>query len=441
MASDGISYIGLAFLTFQATFQTILICLIGYFSAKSGLLPKQAQKYLSHLNIDIFTPCLIFIKLASKLSLSVLVDVSVIPMLFVFSAIVTYGTAKLTSRIFQFNRRESNFVTAMAVFGNTSSLPVSVVLALAYTLPGLQWDQIPDDNGESIASRGILYLVIYQQLALILRWSWGYNTLLAKPTPQELEQEAFGGRILEHEPATSSETDSLLAESRKVGTPNYTLQESTTLPLAYSSTSSLESLQESSEPFADQKSVFHKAFKWFMGIMNPPLWAILASLIVALIPPLKYEIMLKGGFVQQTFTGAIHQVSNTAVPLVLIVLGASLIPDDTSSSVLSSKHYNKLIIGSLLSRIFLPAVVILPTVAVCAKYMTLFPILKDPCFLLVAFILTITPPAVQLSQICQINKVFEKEMAGILFWGYVVVILPVIIVTVVLVSQVTEWIQ
>ena len=79
--------------------------------------------------------------------------------------------------------------------------------------------------------------------------------------------------------------------------------------------------------------------------------------------------------------------------------------------------------------------------ALAAKYLPLSSILTDPVFILVAFILTITPPAVQISQICQINKVFEREMAGILFWGYVVIVLPVIIGAVLLASQVILWVN
>lgn len=44
---------------------------------------------------------------------------------------------------------------------------------------GLHWDQIPGDNDDEVAARGILYLLIFQQLGQLVRWSWGYHVLLA----------------------------------------------------------------------------------------------------------------------------------------------------------------------------------------------------------------------------------------------------------------------
>lgn len=38
---------------------------------------------------------------------------------------------------------------------------------------------MPNDNDDEVGARGILYLLIFQQLGQLLRWSWGYNVLLA----------------------------------------------------------------------------------------------------------------------------------------------------------------------------------------------------------------------------------------------------------------------
>jgi len=55
------------------------------------------------------------------------------------------------------------------------------VISLSQTLKGLHWDQIPGDNDDDVAARGILYLLIFQQLGQLVRWSWGYHVLLAPP--------------------------------------------------------------------------------------------------------------------------------------------------------------------------------------------------------------------------------------------------------------------
>jgi predicted permease len=67
----------------------------------------------------------------------------------------------------------------MKVFGNSNSLPISLVISLSQTLRGLHWDKVQNDNDDEVGARGILYLLIFQQLGQLLRWSWGYNVLLA----------------------------------------------------------------------------------------------------------------------------------------------------------------------------------------------------------------------------------------------------------------------
>lgn len=75
------------------------------------------------------------------------------------------------------------------VFGNSNSLPISLVLSLSRTIRGLHWDQIPGDNDEEVGARGILYLLIFQQLGQLLRWSWGLNVLLQRSTGDSSEEE------------------------------------------------------------------------------------------------------------------------------------------------------------------------------------------------------------------------------------------------------------
>ena len=64
------------------------------------------------------------------------------------------------------------------------------MISLSQTLKGLHWDKVPNDNDNEVGARGILYLLIFQQLGQLLRWSWGYNILLA---PAERYSEEDGG--------------------------------------------------------------------------------------------------------------------------------------------------------------------------------------------------------------------------------------------------------
>jgi predicted permease len=132
----------------------------------------------------------VFTKLASQLSAEKLPELAIIPIIFVIQTAVSYLCSIAISRTFRFKKRAQNFVTAMGVFGNSNSLPISLVLSLSKTLPGLHWDKIPGDNDDEVAARGILYLLIFQQLGQLVRWSWGYHVLLA---PAEKFTEEEGG--------------------------------------------------------------------------------------------------------------------------------------------------------------------------------------------------------------------------------------------------------
>ena len=60
--------------------------------------------------------------------------------------------------------------------------------------------------------------------------------------------------------------------------------------------------------------------------MNPPLWAVLASVTVALISPLQQELFYnKQGFLHNSLILAIDTAGAVAIPLILISLGASLV--------------------------------------------------------------------------------------------------------------------
>lgn len=105
----------------------------------------------------------------------------------------------------------ANSSLALQVFGNSNSLPISLVISLSQTLKGLHWDKIPGDSDDEVAARGILYLLIFQQLGQLVRWSWGYHVLLAPKEKYEeynserAEEGRFAGDAL-----GSEETDNLL---------------------------------------------------------------------------------------------------------------------------------------------------------------------------------------------------------------------------------------
>ena len=544
------NFLNLAGLVCEAVLEVVFVALPGFIVAYSGMFDANSQKFVAELNTIVFTPCLIFTKLAGQLNADKLGELAVIPFIFIAQTLVSWLSAQAMTRVFGFNKKEKkrqkNFVIAMGVFGNSNSLPISLVLSLSHTISGLHWDKVPGDNDNEVGARGILYLMIFQQLGQLLRWTWGYSVLL-KPASayeeDEREQDSAGARITEegryrddpndeevvdrnpNKPikttdsgfgsgwntplsttSASSNSDeddmplisttpangNIVKVNSRNTTPrsaNGTLEERsrstnhmTTFP-NFSTTSSHKSspppqgwkspfikikntLQHyytrtastistffsnlfRTLPFPVQKTLrvtHHYNTRFWAGVwrqMNPPLWAMLAALIVASIPKLQSIFFTPGTLVNNSVTAAIQQSGGVAVPLILVVLGANLarttIPQDQLPSDPEEKREERrLLFASIISRMLLPTIIMAPVLALMAKYLPIS-ILDDPIFIIVAFLLTGAPSALQLAQICQINNVFMGAMSQLLVASYVVAIFPSTLMLVLLALEVLEW--
>ena len=409
------------------------------------------------------------------------------------------------------------------------------MLSLSQTIKGLHWDKIANDNDDEVAARGILYLLIFQQLGQLLRWSWGYNVLLAPPEQPEEERNDWlergqarytdnphGGneRLLvdtsiedEDEQYGSNSSSETNVEERGVSKRvpdaphpeqhNVSGEQTPVTHRQYTSSISSEASsragftkpkpapgllptpangnvlpseqhnQTSASPSEDERvpngpwglsvrckifvkrqvrSVFHylsgmfaSAFetlpgplqtgllktytflRWFLlglwSFMNPPLWAMLVAIVVAAIPSLQNLFFSEGTFVKNSITSAVSQSAGVAVPLILVVLGANLarntLPENLTGMEQDKKEETKLLIAALVSRMLLPTIIMTPILALTAKY-TPISILEDPIFVIVCFLLTGAPSALQLAQICQINNVYMGTITRLLFQSYVV---------------------
>lgn len=453
------------------------------------------------------------------------------------------------------------------VFGNSNSLPISLVLSLSQTLKGLHWDKIPGDNDDEVAARGILYLMIFQQLGQVVRWSWGYHVLLApKSKYEEYNQESaeegryrddpegdepeqgeshpvivgVSSRSDEDEDESDEDDADLMVHSpvteysdvfdpsgrtpvapRSRGSP-YTSDaeddngsgsgsQGKRTPKKRSSKQhihdvngddfsglaaangggsgfdgrilSFPRIRNINEPDIPEglegvkvrfdiyrargtnwlvatgnrtyaslppplqtvmtaiQNVASRVSNFLWEFMNPPLWAMLLSVIVASFPELKRLFFEEGTFINNSVTSAVSQTAGVAVPLILVVLGANLARNtqtQESHDPEEAQIGKRLLIASLVCRMVLPTLIMAPILALFAKYVPVS-ILDDPIFVIVCFLLTGAPSALQLAQICQINNVFERTMSKILFQSYVIWILPSTLVLVVCALEVVEW--
>lgn len=410
MITESFTFAHIAYLVLEAVLQTVIIAVSGFWASHVGLLPKQAQKYISLLNVDLFTPALIFSKLARNLSMAKILEIAIIPLFFVLTTGISFTSGKLISKFLELDKDETNFVVANSVFGNSNSLPVSLTVSLAYTLPNLTWDQIPNDNRDNVASRGILYLLIFQQIGQMLRWSWGYNKLMR--WTGENQHHMPPSQIQAHLEARRG-----LEESANMGGGNGD-------PVI------------SSSVWVKVCNRFKSAFLKFKSHLNPPLCSMLIAVLVAAITPVQHELYSADGFLNNTLAEAIDQLGSVSIPLILIVLGSNLYPSEETFN--KTHSHKKLVFGSIVGRMILPSCVLLPIIAMTVKYINVS-ILDDPIFLVVGFLLTVSPPAIQLTQITQLNEFFEAEMANILFWGYAVLSLPVSILVVSAAIYTLQW--
>jgi predicted permease len=510
----------LLMLVFEAVMEVVCVSLPGYIVARQGMFDAENQKFVANLNVALFTPCLIFTKLASQLNADKLLELAVIPILFVIQTAVSYLVSIGVSKAFGFKKRPANFVTAMGVFGNSNSLPISLVISLSQTLKGLHWDKIPGDNDDEVAARGILYLLIFQQLGQLVRWSWGYHVLLAPPEKYEEEpsEDIEGGRYrdepelipgLDGEGNGSASSTSFESggrtpvdsyepfadeDPRKDAHIMPTPANGNSFPAEFAN-GSITSFPSIRTPTpADErdipsgirgiiplirvrtkrglsvighkisdasKTTFHAlpnpiqtalskswsmTSRFFAGLyefMNPPLWAMLIAIIVASIPSLQRLFFEEGSFIANSVTRAVSQSGGVAVPLILVVLGANLarntLPKEAHDENSEENQIGtRLLVASLISRMLIPTLIMAPVLALVAKYVPVS-IVDDPIFVIVCFLLTGAPSALQLAQICQINGVYEGVMSKLLFQSYVIWILPSTLVLVMCALEVVEW--
>ncbi|KAF2673563.1 auxin efflux carrier [Microthyrium microscopicum] len=527
-------------LVFGAVLEVVCVSLPGYIIARQGMFDAESQKFLANLNVMLFTPCLIWTKLASQLTPDKLTELAIIPVIFGVQTFVSYFVSRAISKAFGFKKRPQNFVTAMGVFGNSNSLPISLIISLSKTLPGLHWDKIKHDNDDEVAARGILYLLIFQQLGQLVRWSWGYHVLLAPPEKFTVEEGGTANGQMEdgrhgQEEASSDERTGLLVMvhdedeestqgegstgssspsgtrldpntwsgadtpmNRKLYTSSSTTldelhthlpklkptQSSSTNPTVQDHPDSPSSSETDSELSQDAslwtrtkqnaakifiaighsiasissrifaslpqsvQSVLSRFGSWskrfFLGVwdfMNPPLWAMLIAIVVASVPKLQHLFFTKGTFLNTSVTRAIEQSGGVAVPLILVVLGANLARNTLPQAQLNAedpKLEKKLLIAAILSRMLLPTLIMAPFLAILAKFAPVS-IVDDPVFVVVCFLLTGAPSALQLAQICQLNNVYVGAMTKLLFQSYVIWILPSTLILVVMAIEVVKW--
>lgn len=304
---------------------------------------------------------------------------------------------------------------------------MALVSSLATTVKDLLWDKIPDDTPDKVASRGIMYLLIFSQLGQALRWSYGYRILLSPNQPED--PLPIGNRSWSHSDVNEEEIQNLLASSANVDGVQNSVQanEGSTVQTDSSAISKNDNVQvetsnEEVGGFGAASSKISKFIVLLLDFFSPPLYSLFIALFIAVVPPLQRFFFEEGSFVEGSITSGIRMAGQVAVPMILVVLGASLATDISKTEPTQEVRKNndtRVIIVCLLGRMVVVPLALLPAFSLLS-YFSEISTVDDPVFVVVIFLLVGSPTAIQLTQICQLNGVFERECAKVLWWSYAV---------------------
>ena len=175
---------------FGSILEVVLICMAGYILASKGILDKKTQKQLNRLNVSLFTPALLFSKVALYLTPEKLKELWVIPIWFITVTTVSMLVGSILGWLFKLRSSQKSFVMAAAMFMNSNALPIALMQSLVVSVSDLKW--MSDDNKNTMLGRALTYLTMYSTLGMVLRYSYGVRLLARADTilvPQEPQQQ------------------------------------------------------------------------------------------------------------------------------------------------------------------------------------------------------------------------------------------------------------
>lgn len=331
--------LGLMFVTFSSIFQLILVCSIGYLMAHIGVLDKRMQGKMNKLNVSVFTPALLFSKVAFYLSPERLIELAIVPIGFCVVTFISAVAAALANRLLRIPHGQRPFVMAVSMTPNSNTLPVALMSSLVESVPQLRWirNGRDDDTPNDMLGRALTYLVMYSTLGTVQRWSIGAKLLSHVRTDMPLmhasedEGNASGFRDDVTDTLIDQRHRSLLADRGSI------------LSRAPAESSPLRNEVFTDEPEeitatpTEHTTAFHRfvvqPWRAFAAFMTVPLWTALASFLIAMTPPVQ-RVLLR----LTPLVGAIEQMGQCSIPLSILVLGAYFAGDDAPSTTLIQRY-------------------------------------------------------------------------------------------------------
>ncbi|CAA7265021.1 unnamed protein product [Cyclocybe aegerita] len=168
-------FVQLLLAVFNSILEVFILCAAGYTLARHGILDKKTQKQINRLNVSLFTPALLFSKVAFFLTPAKLKELWVIPIWFVIVTTASMSVGRVLGFVFGLKQSQRSFVMAAAMFMNSNALPIALMQSLVISVPDLAWGD--DDNRNAMLGRALTYLTMYSTLGMVVRYSYGVSLL------------------------------------------------------------------------------------------------------------------------------------------------------------------------------------------------------------------------------------------------------------------------
>lgn len=392
------------------------------------------------------TPSLLFSKVAFSLTPGRLSELTVVPMGFVVVSLVSAVSAYLTSWAMRLPKGQRNFVVACTFFPphagsitpNSNTLPVALIQSMVGSVPELRWvrDGQDTDTPDDMLGRALTYLILFSTLGTVQRWSIASH-LLASVTSDapadalpERRRTGYADDVTDflvdqqHRTQFAERSSSVERYRDDPDAPNDHDAPEAALPLSRAPRPSL---------LRRVVRALRGAWDAFLGFMTVPLWAALASFVVALIPPLQSFVRSLSALV-----GALQQAGGCSIPLTILVLGAYFAGDAAQPAAheahempvprRATPDYSwRTITAATTARMIVTPLLLLPILAyVCLVSRN--NVVDDPVFIACACLVIGSPPALTLAQITSQrgdpNSNVEYLISGTIFVSYIVLTAP-----------------
>lgn len=447
------NYFDVALIT-AATVGKVLLCsIVGMYISRFFTHPKHSEKGFTYISVRILLPLLLF----SNLCLTVTWETIRLyywALIIAFFPVVVGFLGSCLCRVF-LNRTYTGILILACTFQNGLTFPVSVLL----NLKGISW------FGPAEVEIACAHIFLYNIVCSIGLWAIGepvvkhYKGLEEQEEMEKVERErrllVSSARTSEETPLNLSNVSSDVRYPYTETCPKLVGDTSSFIPIAspasaqeqiswylpahpndiplrtdvFADASLTENGEESLVVIASSSSPQQSNILKNMvyAMLSPTVAGSLLAIIISLVPPLRWVAETMPG---QTLLGGFALLGSGAIPIQLLVLGATVVGnnkvasnENNSSGSMKKSYFHFLL--SQQSRFVISSIVIRQAIvpAVCLGAIHLLvsahALPDDRVFLLAMFVGTCAPSAINSSIICVIHEYHASEYAQMIFIMYV----------------------